>query len=135
MMPLKYTIKVRVVNGQTLNVQYFVRILAIIRNLQVRLFLRVIYTPLPIVLGYQFLYQFNPKINWKHRSVQITNNGVKHMIQIINAYKISHHTLYADMLAVDLKAVETTAEIPQQMLTDTTPAHYGAARSTGKTDE
>ena len=99
------------------------------------MFLRVIDTPLPIVVGYPFLYQFNPKINWKHRSVQITNKGVKHIITVIKAYEASHHPMSADMLACDLKAVETTAEIQQQMLTDTTTAHYGAARSTGKTDE
>ena len=120
MLPLKYTINVRVVNGQTLNVQYFVRIRAIIRNLQVRLFLRVIYTPLPIVLGYPFLYQFNPKINWKHRSVQITAKVVTHIIPVFKAYGASHHLMSADMLAGGLKAVETTAKIAQQMLTDTT---------------
>ena len=93
---------------------------AIIGNLQVRLFLRVIDTPLPIVLGYPFLYQFNPKINWKHRSVQITAKVVTHIIPVFKAYGASHHPMYADILAGDLKAVETTAEIPQQMLTDTT---------------
>ena len=51
LLPLKDTIKVRVANGQTLNVQHFVRVHAAIGDLKLKLFLRVISTPLPIVLG------------------------------------------------------------------------------------
>ena len=71
LLPLKDTIKVRVANGQALNVQHFVRVHAAIGDLKLKLFLRVISTPLPIVLRYPFLHQFNPVIDWKNRTVII----------------------------------------------------------------
>ena len=69
LLALKYTITVRVANGQTLNFGHLVRCSATIGDPHMRLFLRVIDNPLPIVLDYPFLYQFNPLINWKHRTV------------------------------------------------------------------
>ena len=66
-----YTVKVRVANGRPLNVGHFVRFRATIEDLHVRLFLRAVDTHFTIVLGYPFLYQFNPLTNWKNRTVQI----------------------------------------------------------------
>ena len=56
LLPLKCTIKVRVVNGQTLNVGHYVRVRATIGDLHLRLLLRVIDTILPIALGCPFLF-------------------------------------------------------------------------------
>ena len=80
LLPLKYTIKVMVANCQTLNVCHFMRVRATSGDLHVQLLLRVIVTALPIVLGYPFLHQFDPLINWKHRTVQIIHNGITHII-------------------------------------------------------
>ena len=73
--PLKRPIRVNVANGQSLIVQHYVRLYTRIGNLKIKLFLRVIETPLPIVLGYQFLAWYNPTINWVKRSMQITFGG------------------------------------------------------------
>ena len=90
LLPLKYTLKVRVTNGQALKVGHFVRVRATIEDLHELLFLRVIDTTLPIVLGYPLLYQFNPLINWKHRTVQIIHNGKIHIIPVVKAYGNLH---------------------------------------------
>ena len=64
-----------VANGQSLIVQHYVRLYTRIGNLKIKLFLRVIETPLPIVLGYPFLAWYNPTINWAKRSMQINFGG------------------------------------------------------------
>ena len=86
LLPLKYTIKAMVSNGQTLNVGHFVRVRAPIEDLHVRLFLRVIDTLLPIVLSYPFLHQINQLINWKHRTIQIMHKETTHIIPVVKAY-------------------------------------------------
>ena len=91
-----YTIKVTVSNDQTLKVGHFVRVRATIGDPHVRLFLRLIDTPLPIVLGYTFLHQFNPLINWKHRTVQISLKGTTHIIPVVNAYGNPHTPMSVD---------------------------------------
>ena len=60
LLPLKTPVKVRVANGQLISVSHFVRVTVVIGTLKTRLFLRVIPTPLPLVLGYPFLFFFNP---------------------------------------------------------------------------
>ena len=40
-----------------------------------RLLLRVVATPIPIVLGYPFLLKFTPEVDWKKRIVRVTRNG------------------------------------------------------------
>ena len=75
-----------VANGQTLNVGHFVRVRSTIGDTHVRLFLRVIDIPLPSVLGYPFLHQFNPLINWKNRTVQIIHNRTTNIIPVVKAY-------------------------------------------------
>ena len=92
LLPLKYTIIVRADNVKMLNVGYFVPVCAKIGDLHVQLFLRVIDTPLQIVLGYPFMHQFNPLINWKHRTVQIIHNGTTHIIPVVKAYGNFAHT-------------------------------------------
>ena len=56
LLPVRYTINVMVADGQTLNVGHFVRVRATIGDMHVQLWLRVIDTTLPIVLGYTFLH-------------------------------------------------------------------------------
>ena len=63
--PLKEPIRVRAANRQSRDVLHFVRVTVVVGTLHLRLFLGVITTPLPIVLGYPFLQQFNPMINWQ----------------------------------------------------------------------
>ena len=74
LLPFKTPVKFRVANGQLISVSHFVRVrvTVTIGTLKTRLFLRVIPTPLPIVLGYPFLFFFNPYINWKERTITIT---------------------------------------------------------------
>ena len=52
LLPLKTPVRVRVANGEVIPVSHFVRVNATLGTLRTRLFLRVIPTPLPIVLGY-----------------------------------------------------------------------------------
>ena len=66
---LKHPMWIQVANGQVLQELYFVRITAKLGQTPVRLFLRVINTPLEVVLGFQFLYHFNPRINWRSRTL------------------------------------------------------------------
>ncbi len=40
-----------------------------------RLYLRVIETTIPIVLGYPFLMKFNPQVDWRGRWVRIERKG------------------------------------------------------------
>ena len=108
LLPLKETIKVRVANGQTLNVQHFVRVHAAIGDLKLKLFLRVISTPLPIVLGYPFLHQFNPMIDWKNRTVIITLGKKTHTIPVVKAYGTPHQPMSVDAVA-DVQAVLSNA--------------------------
>ncbi|MGV0951482.1 MAG: dUTP diphosphatase, partial [Azonexus sp.] len=70
-LPLKTPMQVRVANGQVLDVTHYVRLNGNIGSVSIRLFLRIISTPLPIVLGFPFLHQFNPWINWAQRTVYI----------------------------------------------------------------
>ena len=115
LLPLKYTIKAMVANGQTLNAGHFVRVRATIRDLHVRLFLRVINTTLPIVLGYPFLRQFNPLIHWKHQNVQIVYNETTHIIPVVKAYGNPHTPMSVDSADGDLQAVQKAAQPIQQL--------------------
>ena len=97
-----------------------------------RLFLRVIETPLPIVLGYPFLHQFNPLINWKHRIVQVIHNGTTHIIPVVKAYGNPHTPLqvaYGDPQAVQ------NAEEPNSSCHHPTAAHHGAESFIGEIAE
>ena len=68
---MKTTYTVKVANGQALSVHSFVRIDLFVGNHKLPLTLRVIDTPLPIVLGYPFLKQVNPRIYWKNLKIYI----------------------------------------------------------------
>ena len=116
-MPLKYTIKVMVANGQTLIVCHFVRVRATIGDLHVRLFLRMIGTTLPIVLGYLFQHHFNPLIIWKHRTMQmqIINKRTTHIIPVVKAYGNPHQPMSVESADGDLQAVQNAAEPIQQL--------------------
>ena len=85
LLPLKTPVKVRVANGQLISVSHFVRVTVVIGTLKTRLFLRVIPTPLPIVLGYPFLFFFNPHINWKARTITITVGKREHTVPVAQA--------------------------------------------------
>ena len=61
MYSLRQPLAVKVANGQTLPVTKFVRLKVEIGNMHTRLSLRVITTPLSLVLGYPFLSKFAPK--------------------------------------------------------------------------
>ena len=100
--PLKEPIRVRVANGQSLDVLHFVRVTVVVGTLHLRLFLRVITTPLPlpIKLGYQFLQQFNPMINWKRMTVQIKEGKKTHTMPVVQAFNSSHAASSADKHAV-----------------------------------
>ena len=121
-MPLKYTIKIMVTNGQTLNVGHFVRVRATTVDLNVRLFLRVSDTPLTIVLGYPFMHKFNPLINWKHRTVQIIHNGTTNIIPVVKVYGNTNTRMSVDSADGDLQTVQNAAE-PIQQLTPNPPQH------------
>ena len=64
---------IQVENGQVLQARQFVRfvITAKLDLMPVRLFLMVINTTLEAVLGFTFLYHFNPRINWRIRTLFI----------------------------------------------------------------
>ena len=64
---------------------HFVRVTVIIGMLKTRLFMRVIPTPLPIVLRYPFLFFFNPYINWKERTITITVGKREHTVPVAQA--------------------------------------------------
>ena len=128
LLPLEYTTNVRVVNGQTLNVGYLVRVRATIGGVHVRLFLRVIDTPLPIVLCYPFLHQFNPLINWKHRTVQIIHKRTTHIIPVVNAYGNPNTPMAVVSAVEDLRKVQNTAD-PIQQLPTPTPQHVMAQKA------
>jgi len=67
--PLKETIRVRVANGQSLDVVHFVRVTVVVVTMHRSLFFIVITTPLQIVFGVHSMQQFNTMINWKNRTV------------------------------------------------------------------
>ena len=100
--PLKEPIRVRVANGQSLDVLLFVRVTVVVGTLHLRRFLRVITTHLPIVLGYPFLQQFNPMINWKSRTVNITVGMKTHTMPVVQAFNALHAASSSDDHAVSL---------------------------------
>ena len=102
---------------QTLNVQHFVRVHAAVGNLKLKRFLRVISTPLPIVLGHPFLHQFNPIIDWKNRTVIITLGKKTHTIPVVKAYDTPHQPMSVDAVA-DVQAVLSTTPGPADAVTD-----------------
>ena len=104
-----------VANCQKLNVDHFVRVRATIGDLHVRLFMRMIDTPLPIVLGYPFLHQFNMLINWKHRTGQIIHQETSHIIPLVKAYGSQHQLMSVDSVLADLHAVQSQSEYIQQL--------------------
>ena len=85
LLPLKTPVKVRVANGNMILVSHFVRVTVVIGTLKTRLFLMVISTPLPIVLGYLFLFFLNPHINWKERKITITVGNREHTVPVTQA--------------------------------------------------
>ena len=103
-------IQVRVANGQSLDALHFVRVTVVVGILHLRLFLRVITTPLPIVLGYHFLQQFNPIINRKSRTVQITVEKKTHTMPVVQAFNARHAASFADKHAVSLQAMQVSVE-------------------------
>jgi len=86
--PLKEPIQVRVANGQSLDVLHFVRVTVVVGTLHLRHLLGVITTHLPFVWGYPFLQQFNPMINWKSLTVQITVGKKAHTMPLVQASKL-----------------------------------------------
>ena len=89
---------------------HFVRVTVVVGTLHLRLFLRVITTTLPIVLGYPFLQQFNPMINWKSRTVQITVGRKTHTMPVVQAFNALHVASSSDEHAVSLQAMQVATE-------------------------
>ena len=83
LLPLKTQVKVRVANGEIITVSHFVRVNASVGTLRTRFFLRVIPTPLPIILGCPFFQFFNPEINWKEKTLRITMGTKTHDVPVV----------------------------------------------------
>ena len=81
------SITVNVANGTTLNVTSFVRVSIKLGTLALRLFLRIIATPIPVVLGYPFLHQFEPTVNWRKRVVTIKRKDKVYTIPALPAHE------------------------------------------------
>ena len=79
--PLNDPLSLQVANGDVIKVTQFVRVHAHIGSLRVRMFFRVVDTPLQVVLGYPFLARYDPSIDWTNRSLTITFNGQHHLIR------------------------------------------------------
>ena len=58
-----------------------VRIYLNLAGLKIRLLLKVVPTPFPLILCYAFLSYFNPTINGKEKILQLTHNGKNYTIQ------------------------------------------------------
>ena len=97
---LKTPMWIQVANGQVLQSRYFVRITAKLGRMPVRLFLRVINTHLEVVLGFPFLYHFNPWINWRSRTLYIES--------AVATYKIK-------TMPINLPDLEGTTHLPPTM--------------------
>ena len=68
-----------------------------------------------IVLGYPFLHQFNPLINWKHRTVQFIHKGTTDIIPVVEAYGNPHQPMSVDEAEAELQALQSAAEPNQQL--------------------
>ena len=79
------------------------------------IFLRVMDTPILIVLIDPFLLQFNQLITWKHRTVHIIHNGTTHIIPVVKAYGNPHQPMSVESADGDLQAVQNAAEPIQQL--------------------
>ena len=78
--------------------------------MHVRRFLRVIATTLPIVLVHPFLQQFNPIINRKSGTVQITVGKKTHTMPAVQAFNAIHAASSSDEHAVSLEAIQVATE-------------------------
>ena len=110
--PLKETIRVRVANGQSLDVAQIVRVTVFVVTLHRSLFLIVITTTLSIVFGVHFMQQFNTIISWKNRTVQITVGNEAHTIRFgsgIQRHTCSHVRRQARRV-VTLQAMQISVE-------------------------
>ena len=78
---LKDPLPIQMANGQITLVEHGTRPYITIGNLRVRLLLKVVDTPIPVILGYPFLAYFTPLINWKTRQLTIFYNAKEHVVQ------------------------------------------------------
>jgi hypothetical protein len=85
---LKQPMSVRVASGTSLSVDYGVRVAAMLGKMSVRLFLRVLPTPIPVVLGYTFLHRHQPSVDWRKSEVQITRSGITYVIPALPLFEV-----------------------------------------------
>ena len=83
--PLRIPLTVKAANGGLMSVTRYVIVKLKIGELPVRLKLRVIRTPLSMVLGYPFLYQFTPRVDWRKRVLYIRRRNELYVIPALPA--------------------------------------------------
>ena len=110
--PLRVPLTLRVANGQTIPVTHFIRVSVLLGSMALRLMLRVVASPIPIVLGYPFLLKFSPEVDWKKRIVRVTRNG--------RTYEIAASPASCSFAATMMEEEQATAtEVPMPTATET----------------
>ena len=89
--PLKDPLRMQVANGVICMVDQSTRPYLVIGGLKIRLFLKVVDSPIPVILGYPFFNHFMPLVNWRTRVVTIFHNETRYEIQ-------AYPTLYANAI-------------------------------------
>ena len=79
--PLPHALRVDMADGSSLSLTSMVRPYLHLGSLKLRLFLKVVPTPFPVILGFPFLNYFNPDIDWRLRQLTLTYGGRPHTVQ------------------------------------------------------
>ncbi len=79
--PLKEPLTMQLADGSYTSVGSYTRPHLKIGELKLRMVLKIVETPLPLILGFSFLQFFNPRINWKTRELEIEYGGESFLIQ------------------------------------------------------
>ncbi len=79
--PLKEPLTMQLADGSYTSVGSYTRPHLKIGELKLRMVLKIVETPLPLILGFSFLQFFNPRINWKTRELEIEFGGESFLIQ------------------------------------------------------
>ena len=108
LLPMKYTIKVMVANGHTLNVVTSCEFARQLETYTCQYFCASLapHYQLYLALGYPFLHQFNPLINWERRTVEIIHEGTTHVIPVVKDHGNPHTPMSVDSADGDRHAVQ-----------------------------
>ena len=78
--PLHTPLQVQLANGSSVVISNHVRTYINLGGLKIRLLMKVVPTPFPLIFGYAFLSYFKPNINWKTRVITLTYNSKPYVI-------------------------------------------------------